>query len=130
LTRPDGNIKIQSPITFIGQRTFVTKQYTTHDFLNFHIVFQPTALFRLTGIPAFEVTDQLLDAEDLFSPNIRFTFEQLQQAKTYAELICIGEAFVKELIRNTHREFQPLDSVAQYLLQSHGNPSLDYLGFF
>jgi AraC-like DNA-binding protein len=125
--KPDGNIETKSPVTFIGQQTFVAKQYNTHDFLNFHIVFQPTALFRLTSVPAFEVTNQLLDAEYLFSTNIRFTLEQLQQAKSYAELIGIGETFVRNLIRNTRREFQSLDSVAQHLIKSHGNLSLDYL---
>ncbi|MDQ4139081.1 MAG: AraC family transcriptional regulator, partial [Bacteroidota bacterium] len=52
-----------SPITVIGQRTFVTKQFNGNDFLNFQIVFQPTALYRLTGIPAYDLTNKFINAE-------------------------------------------------------------------
>lgn len=63
------------PITVVGQKTLVFKQYNGNDFLNFQIVFQPTALFLLTGIPAYELTNQFIDAECIFLQSLRVTFE-------------------------------------------------------
>lgn len=125
--KSDGKKEYQPPVTFIGQRTFVTQQYTNDDFLNFQIVFQPTALFRLTGIPASELTNQFLDATCIFSSDIRFVYEKLQQAKTYPEMLAAGEEFAKNLIRHAHRDFHRLDAVSQYMMQSGGNFSLDEL---
>jgi AraC-like DNA-binding protein len=125
--KTNGKKEDQSPITFKGQQTFMTKQYNTEDFLNFQIVFQPTAFYRLTGIPAHELTNQFIEAESIFSTSIRFTLEQLQLAKSYDELIAIGEAFVRTLISHTRKDVHALDSVALYMLQSNGKLSLDFL---
>src|SRR4051812_38939717 len=65
------------PITLLGQQTAVSSRYNSRSLLNFQIVFQPTAVFRLTGIPAFELTNRYLDAEDVFPKNILFVFEEL-----------------------------------------------------
>lgn len=123
----DSDKKHQPPVTLIGQRTFVTKQYNGNDFLNFQVVFQPTALFRLTGIPSHEITDQCLDAEPVFSKNVRFTLEQLQLAKSYTDLLIIGENFVRMLISRPRQDSHLLDSVAKYMMQYDGNVSLDWL---
>jgi AraC-like DNA-binding protein len=125
--RENSKKEYQPPVTLVGQRTLVTKQYNGHDFLNFQIVFQPTALFRLTGIPSSELTNQFLDAECVFSTSIRSTFEQLQCAKSYSELLTIGENFVGTLVKHTRKEFHGLDAVAQHMTQSDGNVSLDWL---
>ncbi len=80
--------KVNQPsITLIGQRTAITTQYTGRDFLNFQIVFQPTALFRLTGIPNYELTDKCIDAEFVFAENSKPVFELLQYAKSYEEML-------------------------------------------
>ena len=39
---------------------------------NFQIVFQPTALFRPTGIPSHELTNKYINAESVFLDSIRF----------------------------------------------------------
>jgi len=82
-----------------GQRTSLINRYIGTSFLDTQIVFQPTAVFRLTGIPAYEFTDQLIDGTAIFSKNIEVTFEQLQLSKSYDEILVLLEHFTQNLVR-------------------------------
>jgi AraC-like DNA-binding protein len=115
------------PIILIGQQTSVTRRYLRKDFLNLQIVFQPTGLFRLTGIPSFELTDQFIDATAVFSKNIRFIHEQLQNAKSYNNMLLIADQFVADMANNARKDVHLLDSVSKVMMKSHGNISLDWL---
>ncbi|MDQ4138998.1 MAG: AraC family transcriptional regulator, partial [Bacteroidota bacterium] len=57
----------------------------------------------------------------------RHTFEQLQMAKTYNELLAIGESFVRTLVNHTRKDFHLLDAVAKYMTLSDTNISVDWL---
>jgi AraC-like DNA-binding protein len=118
--------ELQLPITLVGQQTVVTPRYNSSRLLNFQIVFQPTAVFRLTGIPAFEITNKCLDAEYIF-PNIRFVFEELQQAKTYNEILVIANRFVVSLVNGARKDVHELDLVANLMMKGVGNISVDWL---
>ena len=117
----------QSSIAFFGQRTSLVHQFTKGHFVNVHIVFQPTAVFRLTGIPANELTDQHYDATLIFHKDFQFTLEQLHQAKDYTEMLYTIENFSFELIRKSQKDKQPVDTVSQKMKQNVGNISLDAL---
>ncbi len=119
--------ELQLPITLLGQQTVVTPRYNSNNLLNFQIVFQPTAVFRLTGIPAFELTNKYLNAEDVFPKNIRFVFEELQQAKTYSGLLTIADRYVTYLVSNARKNAHQLDSVSNLMMKADGNISLDWL---
>lgn len=116
----------QLPIV-IGQQTIVNRRYFHKKFLNLQVVFQPTGLFRLTGIPAFELTNQIIDAEYIFSKNILFIHEKLLHAKSYSEMILIADKFVADLINHARKDVHLLDSVSKVMMQRHGNISLDWL---
>lgn len=131
-----GNIEIESgqnkkepqfPITLAGQQTNVTRRYNSSSLLNFQIVFQPTAVFRLKGIPAFELTNKYLNAENVFPGSIRFVLEELQQAKTYSGLLAIAERFVVALVNHAGKDAHQLDSAANLMMKRDGNISLDWL---
>ena len=122
-----GNKQVQPPITLIGQRTFVTRQYNGNDFLNFQVVFQPGALFRLTGIPVHELTNQILDGTCIFPGSIGPVFRQLQSAGSYGEMLEIGENFVKTLIAHARRDAHPVEAAAYLLHRSEGNLAVDAL---
>jgi AraC-like DNA-binding protein len=109
-----------------GQQTSVSKRYFHGIFLNFQIVFTPTGLFRLTGMPSFELTNQFIDAEHLFSKKILFVHEELQHAKSYNDLLLIADRFVADLVKHTRKDVHPLDLVSILMMQSHGNISLDW----
>src|SRR5882672_4656037 len=64
INRPKKDYQLQ--MVLVGQQTSVMNRYAGKDFLNFQVVFQPTGLYRLTGIPSAELSNQYLDAESIF----------------------------------------------------------------
>ncbi len=114
------------PVTLAGQQTSVTPRYNSSSLLNFQIVFQPTTVFRLTGISAFELTNKYLDAEAIF-PKIRFAFEELQQAKTYDELLAIAQRITTSLVGNILKDVHQLDAAANWMKKRGDEISLDWL---
>jgi AraC-like DNA-binding protein len=116
----------------IGQPTIVTNRHVDHDFIVFQVVFQPGALFRLTGIPANELANQFIDAEAVFSPEITMVNERLSSTDDHLQMIEIVEAFLHSLIRRKgkHRsrfDLLPVDKVSLLLLQNPSRFSLDWL---
>lgn len=123
-----GNSKFNQPsIVFSGQRTSLVKQYNGYSFLDVQIVFQPTAFFRLTGIPAYELTNQNCDATSIFPKKIQFTFEQLQLSSSYAEMLTILETFSQNLVSQVPKESVLMDAVSRQMVQYRGNVSIDWL---
>ncbi|GAA4394667.1 helix-turn-helix domain-containing protein [Nibrella viscosa] len=118
-------IKQQPDILLAGQRTALVSQLTGPDFIDVQIVFQPTAVYRLTGIPAYELTDQHLDATFLFPKRIQQTLAQLQAAGTYTEALTIVENFALELARQVRKDKQRLDAVCRHMIQEGGRRSMD-----
>lgn len=118
----------QFRVVLAGQQTSVINRYLLGpNFLTFNIVFQPAAIFRLTGISAFELTNQYLDAEAIFSRNIRLVWEQLQSAASYNYMIAIADRFMQSLTSSTPKEAHRLDTVSKWMIQSGGKASLDWL---
>ncbi|WP_317195220.1 helix-turn-helix domain-containing protein [Chryseosolibacter histidini] len=115
-------------VVLTGQQTSVINRYLSgKDFITFNIVFQPTAVFRLTGISSSELADQYLDAEDVFSRNIRSVLEQLQSAAGYSQMALVADRFVSSLTRQARKEAHRLDTVSRLMLTSGGKVSLDWL---
>ncbi|CAN5823948.1 helix-turn-helix domain-containing protein [soil metagenome] len=113
--------------TIIGQPCTLTRKHVKNDFLIFQIVFQPGALFRLTGIPAKELTDTFIDAEAVFSGEINLVNERLSSSGSHLEMINIVEEFLYFLIRRVKYEKKPIDKVSLYLLNNPKYPSFDWL---
>src|ERR1700682_4522616 len=56
------NHDYQHPIMLAGQQTSVVNRYCIgRETVNLQIVFQPSGLFRLIGIPSFELTNRYVD---------------------------------------------------------------------
>ncbi len=118
---------IQPPIVLVGQRKSLVRQFTGKSFISVHIVFQPTAVFRLTGIPAYELTNQHLDASLIFNRSIKTTRDQLQNAESYSQMLNIIEDFCFRLVRKSHTLAIPMDAVSRQMLRNGGNALLDEL---
>jgi AraC-like DNA-binding protein len=125
-TAQGGELKPPS-ILFTAQQSSLVRHIIQQDFWDVQIVFQPTAVYQLTGIPANEVVNRFLDATAIFSKNIKSTFSQLQEASGYAELINIAEAFTLYLVRNARKEPLLLDDACKYMVHQQGNISLEWL---
>ncbi|MGG7666823.1 helix-turn-helix domain-containing protein [Dyadobacter sp. BHUBP1] len=122
--KQNGPIQRQPAMMLAGQRSFVTNQYNGCHFIDVQIVFQPTAVFQLTGIPADQLTDQHLDATLIFTSGIKETFQRLQEATNYSELVIIIEAFAIELFKRIRFERPALTVVSQRLIETAGGGNL------
>ncbi|MCY7352626.1 MAG: AraC family transcriptional regulator [Cytophagaceae bacterium] len=111
-----------------GQHSIVTNRHVGRDFMVFQVQFQPGALFRLTGIPSYELTNTFVDAEDVFSTEIRLVNERLSYTRHYTEMIGIVENFLLYLVRKSKKRELPIDKVSRFLLHNPGMVSLDWPG--
>ncbi|GAB4014382.1 helix-turn-helix domain-containing protein [Spirosoma koreense] len=126
---PGETTKTKRPVAFLhGQHTLVTNRYVGREFLYLNIKFQPGVLFRLTGIPAYELTNTYIDAEAVFSRDIRVLTEQLRNANSYAEMLEWAELFVLKLISRSKKDAHGIDQVAQLLLHNTQSISMDWPG--
>ena len=125
----DDNRKNQSnvPVALVGQHVSVTNRFVGTDFLVIQIIFQPGALYRLTGIPLFELNDQYLAADSVFAKDIQFVNEQFHDAKSYSEMVLIANQFVARLVKKVVKDSHPLDAVCQLMLKQDVAVSLDWL---
>lgn len=110
-----------------GQSCAITNRQPDKNFILFQIVFQPGALFRLTGIPANELANKFIDAEAVFSGEINLVNERLSSTDSHLEMIEIVEIFLYYLVSRSKYEVRPVDKVSQYLLQQPKNVNLDWL---
>ncbi len=115
------------PVVLYGQQLGVTNRFVGREFLVLQIVFHPGALYRITGIPAYELNNEYLDAELIFSSELRLINEQLFHATSYDAMIKIANDFVLQLISKVKKEHHPIDKVSQLLIAQNGNLPVSYL---
>lgn len=94
-----------------GQQTAPFILNSSGELLNFQIVFKPTALYKITGIPSSQFADTFTDAKLIFNSSLLSYFEQLQNATSYNEMAIIAEKFVLKLIENSKVDKTPIDSI-------------------
>jgi AraC-like DNA-binding protein len=116
-----------SRCTINGQHTVVTKRYNGRDFWAVQIVLQPSALYLLTGIPAQELTNTFIDAEDVWGKEIRNVHEQMCNTDGVEEVIRIAELFLERLIRRPKYSLQGIDKVSAVILNQNRSLSIDKL---
>lgn len=102
-------------------------RYGAHDFLAIRVIFQPGALFRLTGIPAHELTNTFVDAEVIWSNALRLVSERLNSTDTLAEMLTIIEMFLMGAVQSVRKSRHAVDASSQWLLAQRRCFSLDQL---
>jgi AraC-like DNA-binding protein len=124
---------IKSPVARLyGQHSLATSRYAAQDFFVFQVQFQPGALVRLTGLSLDELSNTFIDAEAVFSKEIRAVTERMSYTKHYTEMVPIVEDFLFNLITRrpiSHHKnnLLPIDRANQYILEKNGHVSLDWL---
>ncbi len=122
-----GKLVQDLPVVLYGQFSEVTNRLIGNHFLVFQILFNPGALYRLTGIPSHELTNQYLDAEPFFSTSIRTVNEQLFHAAGYGDMIEIANQFVRSLIKQQKKSRLLVDQACLLLLDGSNKYSLRQL---
>ena len=124
----DGKKKISHlPIALVGQHLAVTNRFIGTHFLGIQIIFQPGALYRLTGIPLVELNNEYLEADLVFAKDIQFVNEQFHYAKTYMDMVVIANQFVAQLVKKVVKDKHPIDEVSKLMLYKDAAISLDWL---
>ncbi len=114
-THRSGSVR-NVPVALVGQALSVTNRFVTGNFMVVQILFQPGGLFRLTGIPSFEINDTYLEADLVFSKEVHLVNEAFYHAHNYAEIVQIANSFIARLIRNGVKDEHPVDTVGQWML--------------
>ncbi|MFN4144654.1 MAG: helix-turn-helix domain-containing protein [Runella sp.] len=129
----DGKLIPAPKSRLYGQHSVATSRHVAgHDFLVFQVQFQPGALSRLTGLPLHELTNTSIDAEAVFSKEIRAVNERLSYTNHYMEMVPIVEDFLfylvgRQLSSRYKNNLLPIDKAAGLLIAQRGNMSLDWL---
>ncbi len=111
----------------MGQQTEVTNRYVGKDFLVFQVVFSPSGLYRLTGIPSKQLNNCYIDAETIFKKDIKEVNDKLNDAANFNEMVQAVEAFLLKQVNKGVKEFHRLDQVSTLLLKSDKILNIEWL---
>lgn len=123
---PPGAKRMLDTICFVGQQTQSVYQYTGPKFVGVQIVFQPTAVVQLTGIPAAALANQWLDARHLF-PNLPATHDRLGNAADYAGMLRILDECALEWVRHAKQQAAHLDMACSSMKALYGRVAIHWL---
>jgi AraC-like DNA-binding protein len=93
---PDGR-RWQWDSVITGAHDITVRRIVPADFLMVQVVFQPSALHRLTRLPAGELRNRYVDAEAVLGLQVKRVTDAIQTAGTYGEMIGIVDAFIAGL---------------------------------
>lgn len=110
---------IKRPRSYImGQYVERTNRHLgSRDFIVFLVDFQPGVIYRITGIPFYELTNTDIDAEAIFGKEVRWVNERLSATASYEEMIQIVERFLLWLVGSMKRAAHPIDAVANLIIK-------------
>lgn len=100
----------------IGQHSLINNRTVFKKFLSLQIVFQPGAMYRLLGIPLVELTNQLIEAEDIMGTEIESVNDQLYHALNHQAMITIAEQFLMNRITRIRKSAERIDLIAGQML--------------
>ncbi len=110
-----------------GKQSLVTNRYVGRDFLLIQVVFHPTGLFRLTGIPAHSLTNAYVDAEGVFGKEIIALNTRLSGIADARAMLPHIEACLMSWVHRAKKSAHPLDTVSGLMLQPQAGHRLDWL---
>lgn len=122
-----GQIIKDIPVVLYGQFAEVTHRIIGNNFLVFQVIFHPGALYRLTGMPSSEITNQYIDASAVLPATVKEVNEQLFHAKNYMEMIAVADDFIRRLVRQLRKDQHPADQVCMQMLKAGNRMSLQQL---
>ncbi|KAA9331414.1 AraC family transcriptional regulator [Hymenobacter busanensis] len=99
-----------------------------HNQLTIKVGFRPGGLFRLFGLPMWELLDQTVDSHDLTGREVNDVNERLREVDDYARMIALVEQYLLRKVAALKTEAHAVDHVARLMLQPHEQPrSVDWL---
>lgn len=120
-------ISTYPPCVINGIYTKPLYRYGGNDFWAIKVVLQPSVLFQLIQLPLREITNNYINAEEIWGHKIRFACEQLNTLNNLDEIIVAIERFLREVITNKTEQNHPIDKVTKYLLNVENAASINWL---
>lgn len=126
---PSAGCTIEKPRSVItGQYTERINRYSgSSDFLLIQVVFLPGVLYRLTGIPAYELRNSFVDLEDVFPKQAKALTESLRECMHYHEMINLIENFLTDVHHRQKVEETPADEIFRVMFRQPTYYSVDWL---
>lgn len=116
----EDSFRKQPPTVLIGPQ-FSRVNIKVHSQLSaVRVDFLPGGMYRMLGIPMYELFDDGFDAHDFFGGKMRIINEQLQNTPNLEECKNIVEKFLLNQVTKL-RELLPIDSALRMLLNTNGN---------
>ncbi len=116
----------QQPITVIVGPQYSRVNINVHEQLRaIRVDFLPGGMFHFFRIPMHELFDKGLDATDILGPRMKHINERLRSASTLEEGKIIIENFLLSFISASSPRLLPFDEAMRWLLNQHGNASID-----
>jgi len=96
-----------------------------NDFWALKIIFQPCALYRLTGIPMQELVNNFADAEAIFSKEVNLIYDRLNGSDNLSEMIAQIELYLKKIVARKVKNIHPIDFACRQILLQDEPQNLD-----
>ena len=90
---PDGR-RVRWNSVLAGAHDFTVRRIVPPRFLMIQAVFEPGALYRLTGIPGSELQNAYLDAESVLGSSVTQLRDTLRETASYAGMVALVDTFV------------------------------------
>lgn len=119
------SFKSVEPI-FAGQHTATHYRVVPNELLALQVVFQPWTIFRWFGIPSNELTNLVIDADQLFSKEIKSLHEQLMHVSDYDTMITLIENYLLAESKRARADIHRIDYVFHDFLTLK-IPSIDFM---
>ena len=110
-----------------GHQTEVTNRFVGNNFLLIQVVFKPGGLFRMTGIPSNYFTNQYIDAQTVFSSDIKNINEKLNECKSFSQMILVVEKYLFNELKRKSSSPNSVDIATSKLFSDNLIPSVDDL---
>lgn len=92
--------------------------FISHEYLMFHVRFQPGGLFKLLRIPMDELVHQYIDAELVLGQEIKNVNEHLANTSSYIQMPPIVDAYFRRKITSLKNNEQPIDRIGELILNN------------
>lgn len=111
----------------VGLQNRPIYRYGGYDFWAVKVILQPTAFFRMTKIPAYELTNNFIDAEAIWGNDIRTLSQGLNSMNEINEMIALIEDFLLKTIAQKQTQALPIDKISNSFLQNIDKISLNHM---
>lgn len=113
--------EITVPVSFVtGQQTKKYQISLTGDLGMIGVVFKPSALFTLLGIPMYEFNDERISLRDILGADANCLLQRIQDSTSQLQRIEVLEKFLIRLLHKSPRSQDRTDYVANLIHERHG----------